>query len=216
MTCQTAESGGLKLAGVIVAAGLSSRMGEFKPLLPLHGKPVLLHEIDQLLSAGADSVVVVTGWRGEEVERALRGVSPRVRTVRNPRYREDMFLSVQAGVRALSADTDAFFFLPADCPAVSADTMRLLAETFRRDRPRVCFPVYQGRRGHPPLISCDLREDLLSFGGEGGLRQFLRRWPAEEVPVDDAEICRDMDTPEEYRRVLDSQEGASPARRGRP
>lgn len=198
----------MRLGGVIVAAGCSSRMGAFKPLLPLDEMktPILRQEVNLLLSQGVSHVLVVTGHRAKEVERTLSGSPKTVRTVYNPNYREDMFRSVQAGVAALPEGIDGFFFLPADCPAVEPATLERLAAAFETVCPPLCVPQYGGRRGHPPLISTELKGPLLAYDGEGGLKQFLRQYQALEIPVDDPEIMRDMDTPEEYQALLSARQ----------
>ena len=197
----------VKLGGIIAAAGLSTRMGAFKPLLPLDGRPILCREADLLLAAGADPLVVVTGHRADEVARALVGSPPAVRLLYNPDYRGDMFLSVRLGAAALPRETEAFFFLPADCPDVRPATLEGLLRAFRAARPDWCVPVYAGRRGHPPLLSGRLLAPLLAYGGEGGLKGFLRQYAPLEVPVDDPEVTRDMDTPEEYRSLTAGRRG---------
>ena len=86
----------MKIAGIIAAAGLSSRMGEFKPLLLLGGEPILHREVELLLSCGVSPVLVVAGHRADEVKAALQHFpADRVRVLWNERYKDDMFLSVQ-------------------------------------------------------------------------------------------------------------------------
>ena len=194
----------MKISAVIVAAGLSSRMGSFKPLLPIGNKSALQREVDTFLACGVSPVVVVCGHRADEVRSVLAPYREDVIAVFNPDYREDMFLSVKLGVASLPKDTEGFFFLPADCPAVSADSLLKLMEGFRLAQETICIPKYKGRRGHPPLLSGGLRRDIAEYQGGGGLKKFMSQYPVLEISVEDPEINRDMDTPEEYENLISS------------
>ncbi len=187
------------LAGVVLAGGLSTRMGAFKPLLPLGERTVLEEAIATLRDAGVADVVVVTGHRGDELAPAIGRAG--ARRVHNPRYEDGMYTSVQAGVAALHAGLDAFFLLPCDIPRADAATVRTLARarTAAGD-PAVVYPTHAGRRGHPPLIAARLVPDILTADPAGGLREVLHRFAggALEVEVDEPGILRDLDTRESY------------------
>lgn len=190
------------VCGLVLAAGLSSRMKAFKPLLPFRDSTVIEASVGSLLSGGAQCVVVVTGHRADEIEDLLsRRFGGRVRFVRNPDPAgTDMLASVRLGCAALPA-CDAFFLLPGDMPLVERGTFfRLLAA---RDGAKcVIFPTFEGRRGHPPLIDARLVPDILAYRGGDGLRG-LWRLHAELVrllAVEDAGVRIDLDTPEEYEK----------------
>ncbi len=196
------------ILGLVLAAGLSSRMGDFKPLMPLRGRTVLENTVDSLFSGGAASVVAVVGHRGGEVEALLRArYGARVQTVRNPDYaRSDMLRSIQTGCRALP-ECDAFFLLPGDMPFVRRSTFEKLRRA--RGTGGVIFPELDGRRRHPPLIDSRLIPEILSFEGPDGLRGLWRRHENEirAVPVDDEGVSLDLDTPEAYNRCRRRYEG---------
>lgn len=192
----------MKIAAVIVAAGLSSRMGSFKPLLPINGKPALVGEVESFLACGVSPVVVVCGHRADEVRSALDHFGGDVLCVFNPDYRGDMFLSVKRGVSSLPGDTRAFFFLPADCPAVAKATIARLMAGFDPTVGPICLPRFGPRCGHPPLLSAELIPHLLNYEGLGGLKGFMSQFSKLELSVEDPEIRRDMDTPQEYEKLL--------------
>ena len=197
----------MRLGGIILAAGRSTRMGAFKPLLPLNGRPVLCGEAELFLGLGISPILVVAGSRREEIAQVLAPYRAEVQVIRNPDSQGDMFSSVRVGAAALPRDLDGFFCLPSDCPAVSPHTLRRLADAFQAARPPLCVPFCRGKRGHPPLLAAELREPLLAYGGQGGLKQFLRQYQALEVPIEDPEITRDVDTPEDYRALLRCVQG---------
>jgi CTP:molybdopterin cytidylyltransferase MocA len=197
------------VCGLVTAAGLSSRMGAFKPLLPLGDRTVIECTVDSLLAAGADTVVIVVGYRGEELEARLLGrYGDRVIIAWNRDYAQtDMLQSVQIGCRALPG-CDGFFFLPGDMPLVRQDTVQRVLESWQTGRYDVVFPTRDGRRKHPPLISAQLIPEILAFSGEGGLRQ-LWTFHADSigtVTVDDLGVELDLDTPEDYRACMEQIE----------
>lgn len=115
---------------VLLAAGYSSRMGELKPLLPLGGTTVIRRQVEMLRSV-ADRIIVVTGYRGQEVERHLAGSGAYI--VQNSRFGEGMFTSVKAGIQALKPETSAFLILPVDYPLVTGRMIRRLLKVYQED-----------------------------------------------------------------------------------
>jgi CTP:molybdopterin cytidylyltransferase MocA len=188
-----------RLGAVVLAAGFSSRMGEFKPLLSLEGKSVLQRAAE--LFSGCGRLVIVTGHRAEEVEAEARRLH--VSTVLNPDFAQGMFSSVCAGVRGLEMETsglDGFFMLPVDVALIRPWTVHHVADFFSRHKPKVAFPTFLGERGHPPLISALVVPRILAHDGRGGLRTVLEDLKGEilDVPGFDRNILLDMDTPEAF------------------
>ncbi len=192
-----------KIAAVILAGGLSSRAPGFKPLLPLGDGTVISAVLDLFSEAGIDDIVVVTGYRSPELAPLLDRL--RVRHVLNERYEEGMFSSVVMGVKSLRSETDAFFLLPADMPLVRRHTITTLRKAYARTEADVIYPVFQQRRGHPPLISARCCPAILAWDRPEGLRSLLARYEptAKNVDVMDEGILIDLDTAEDYRRVAD-------------
>jgi uncharacterized radical SAM superfamily Fe-S cluster-containing enzyme/CTP:molybdopterin cytidylyltransferase MocA len=189
-------------AAIVLAAGYSSRAPGFKPLLPLGGATVIESTLDSLRRGGVTDIIVVVGHRAADLLSVLGGQP--VRTVINENYRDGMFSSVVAGVRALPADAGAFFLLPADMSLVSSHTVRLLARAGGKIGADIAYPVFAGRRGHPPLISVRLAPAILAWGGEGGLRPLLEGYEsgAVDVAVSDEGILLDLDSAEDYQRLI--------------
>ena len=196
------------ICGLVLAAGLSRRMGEFKPLLPFRGKTLIENTIDSILSSGAHQVVVVTGHRAEELEAILgEKYEGRVILTRNHEFAtSDMLRSIQIGCQAMP-ECDAFFLLPGDMPVVDAVTFQKVLA--RRDGTLgVIFPTLDGFRKHPPLVDYRLIPRILNFHGDGGLRRF---WQEQEalittVSVDDGGVWVDLDTQEDYKKCKEKYE----------
>jgi len=194
------------VVAIVLAAGFSERMGEFKPLLPLGGVTILERCVTLFRGAGIDDVRVVTGHRGAELEPLLARLG--VRVVANPRYREGMFSSVVAGVATLGAEVDYFFVLPVDVPLVRAATIRRLLELCRREHADVIYPRFMGMRGHPPLIAARHAREIAAWEGEGGLKAALAQWEstALDVEVADGNILLDMDALDDYKLLQEKVE----------
>ena len=188
-----------RFGAVIPAAGLSSRMGAFKPLLPYSGSTVIEATVASVIPY-ADAVAVL-GKRADELEALLSECfCGRLTTALNPDYAAtDMLASVKIGLRAMGA-CDAFFLLPADMPAIPSGVFEALTGAFDGTAEAI-YPVMNGRRGHPPLISARLIPEILAYEGGGGLRAILSGRRVKEIPVTDCGILTDLDTPADYEKA---------------
>jgi len=177
-------------------------MGDFKPLMPFRGKTLIENTINSVLSGGAQSVVVVTGHRGKELEDFLQyHYGEQVLFARNQNYAEtDMMCSIRIGCQALPL-CDAFFLLPGDMPVVGQETFHILRKVRPLDSVSIVIPTLEGYRKHPPLIDSRLIPEILAFRGNGGLRQLWQQYDELicTVPVDDAGVWVDLDTQEDYQ-----------------
>ena len=194
----------MRTAGLILAAGLSSRMGTLKQLLPLDGKPFIAHAADVFFDAGIADVRVVTGFRADEVRSALR---PRpVRFLHNDAYAStEMFDSVRIGLADLLYDgVDRAFLLPADMPYVPASILPLLIARMDETGADAIFPSRNMRRLHPPLLNADCMRRLYAYDGTNGLRGGFAACVerAEYVVTDEIGCTIDVDTPDDYDRLL--------------
>ena len=188
------------LAGVILAAGLSSRMRELKPLLPLDGVPAVLRVAGAYRDGGLEAVVVL-GFGADRVAPILDGHG--VRYVVNLGFEDGMYSSVRCGVQALSPDVGAFFVHPVDCALVRSETLGLLARSAGSSATSIMYPVHGAARGHPPLVPAALRDAILAEEPQGGLKELLTRWEATacDVHVDDPNVLLDMDDAAAYERL---------------
>ena len=189
----------MKLAALILAAGYSSRMGGFKPLMTLGGRSLLAHCAEVLDAVPLARVVVVTGHRHREVTEEGRRLG--LDCLENPHHDQGMFSSIVAGLRRLGA-VDGVLLLPVDIPLVRPATVIALAAAF--DGATTIIPHFRGMPGHPPLLAGPLIPKILTDDGRGGLRRLLAQLPRSEVltlPVWDQGILLDADTPEDWIRL---------------
>jgi molybdenum cofactor cytidylyltransferase len=201
------------IAAIILAAGLSRRMGQPKMLLPWGKVSVIEHVISVFMAAGVRDIVVVTGGAWQEVEKVIEPYS--VRRVHNSDYASgEMLSSLQCGLRALTNEMEAALIGLGDQPQVEARTVRLVCDSFR-DRPSgLVVPSFNMRRGHPWLVARSLWGELLNMQPQASPRDFLNRHAAQiqYVETDTSSILADLDTPEDYRRARPGQKPSGGAK----
>jgi molybdenum cofactor cytidylyltransferase len=206
-----------QLPAIVVAAGLSRRMGTPKPLLPwTDGRPLILSVVQSLLSGGASPVTVVLGHEAERVRTVLTAefaADSGVNSLLNPRYNTgEMLSSVQAAASRLPDDCGAFMVALGDQPGIRPRTLGQLIDawTHAASTVRIVAPEYAGKRGHPLVISADLVPELLALDPDRHtLRDLVQRHVDQRltVAVDDPAVTRDLDDPDQYRRALQAWPG---------
>jgi molybdenum cofactor cytidylyltransferase len=191
-----------RFAAIVLAGGLSTRMKQIKPLLTLGDATITDHVIGTFLGAGV-AVLLVVGYRGGEIKAAIK--KRPITIIENHDYEKGMFSSIQAGVRRLAPAHRGFFVLPVDIPLVRPATVRRLMAAAAGNPASIIYPVYKGDRGHPPLVPASLVPEILGWAGEGGLKAVLKANErlALDIPVPDSNILFDIDTPEDYARLLE-------------
>lgn len=189
----------MRTGAVIVAAGMSSRMGDFKPMLNIGSISIAQRVISTLQQAGVNRIVVVTGYQAVTLERHL--ANQNVVFLRNNDYRNtQMFDSARIGLNYLKDKCDKILFTPVDIPLFTALTV---TELLRCEEQLAC-PECEGKTGHPILISSSLVNEIASDWGEGGLQGAIGRLgiPMVHIPVNDPGILQDADTPFDYEKLL--------------
>ncbi|WP_246761253.1 NTP transferase domain-containing protein [Erwinia sp. BNK-24-b] len=181
---------------IMLAAGLSSRMGHWKMLLPWKDLTVLDSALQNAL-AFCDTVILVTGHRAAELRQRYAD-RPSVRLCHNADYMAGMFSSVRCGAAALLPG-ERFFIVPGDMPAIDPNVYRLLWHY------RTCYcllPSYAGGNGHPALLPAIMREHILAAPETETLRTLMQICGRESLPVTSSTIHWDVDTPAQYQRLL--------------
>jgi 4-nitrophenyl phosphatase len=197
-----------RIAGIILAAGASTRFGRPKQLLDWGGVSLLAHVADEALAAGLAPVVVVLGSQAEAARVAL-GERP-VHAVMNWRWGEGLSTSVQVGLTALPPRTEAAILIQCDQPLLTADLLRALVIRFEETGAAIVHPTYAGRRGTPTLFAHRLFSDLAAVSGDQGGRTLITRHAGEvaTVEVADPDVLADVDTPADYERLQRSVSGS--------
>ena len=200
---EPAPEKGRAIAGVVLAAGRSSRMGGPNKLLAeIGGKPLVRIVVDAVLASRARPVVVVTGHQRDKVEAALAGLS--VKFVHNPHFADGLGTSLKAGIAALPADADGAIVCLGDMPQVDAALIDRLIGAFDPDHGAlVVLPTIDGKRGNPVVWSRRFFPDLMTVEGDVGARYLIGRYTeaVAEVPLSGTAALTDVDTPEALEAV---------------
>ncbi len=192
-------------SAVILAAGYSSRLKLFKPLLTL-GKTTIIERVTTLFKeAGIEEVRVVVGHNRDELLPVVKRTG--ATGVVNTGFADGMLSSVITGVESLGSETEAFFILPADIPLVRLWTIRRLIKAWTEQPQKIIHPCFQGKRGHPPLIPYGYSRDITESEGKGGLKAILAQLEPQaiEIEVPDENILFDVDTAADYKSLLDRE-----------
>lgn len=191
------------ISAILLAAGESKRMGRLKPGLPLGNSTILEQSIDNLVHSRIDELIVVLGYRAQELMEKVAG--RQVKTVINPDYEQGMSTSVIAGLHMVDDKAQAVLFALADQPFIDSKIVDKLIDGFSRHSKGIVVPAYRGRRGHPVIFAVRYREELLRLRGDVGGRQIIKEHTDDvlEIPVDSESINVDIDTMSDYGAYLD-------------
>jgi molybdenum cofactor cytidylyltransferase len=203
------------IAGIVLAAGASSRYGQPKQLLDFHGEPFVRKVAKTALAAGLSPVVVVTGANAELVEAAVRDLP--VLVARNAQWREGQAASVRAGIAALDPLPTPFstemrgkwgrenggaIFLLVDQPQVTVHVLEALKGRHAEGLFPIVAPLAADRRANPVLFDRVTFPELVKLEGDVGGRAVMRQFPVEYVPWHDESLLFDVDDEEDYRKLM--------------
>ncbi len=177
--------------GLVIAAGLSSRMGRNKLLLDLDGQTVIKRCVASI-APFCERTIVVTGHMMEEVTFALSGM-PGIEFVHNPDYPDGMFSSVKAGLAAVASERCVF--LPGDYVLVAPSVVKKLLS----EEGDILVPRHEGKAGHPVVFSRKAIDEIINDKNLTTLRDFVEASQVKYLDVDCEGILMDMDTEEDYR-----------------
>ena len=194
-----------RVAGIVLAAGASTRMGEDKALLQWDGATLLERVVATLRTAGANPIRIVLGANIENVTAQLTLTSPEV--VHNPDWKQGMLSSLHAGLRSLpdnDNDVTGALVWPVDHPCVSSRLVRQMIERFEKSRPPIVLPVHKGRRGHPTLFSAQLFPELLAAPLDEGARRVVRAHADAILAIETEEdgVLLNLNDRETYEQLL--------------
>jgi len=193
------------IAAIVPAAGMSTRMGRNKLLLPFKGKPLIVHAVETLLASKIEEVIVVLGHEAERVRDELEGMP--VKLIENPGYREGMSTSIRAGLSVVSRRAVAIMIYLADQPLLEPAEVNRLVEAFAEGKNRgksVVVPFFRGQRGNPVILDSQYKDAMLEVVGEVGCKRVIKRNPDKVfvVEMETDHVVRDIDRLEDYRALV--------------
>jgi molybdenum cofactor cytidylyltransferase len=195
------------ISAIILAAGASSRMGQAKAAMPFGqtGESVLSRVVNTLLAGGVPDVVVVAGAHIDAVSQAMPRNERRARVVEHPRWQQGQLSSLLAGLDAVDAPLlEAVMVTPVDVPLVTPFTVAAVISAWRRTRAPIVRPASGERHGHPVMFDRSIFEDLRAADPNIGAKAVFATYRDRivNVEVKDSGAFEDIDTPEDYERLL--------------
>ncbi len=195
------------VAGVLLAAGTSSRMGSNKLLFELDGESILRGAVRRALAGGLSPLLVVLGHESDKAARELEGLP--CQWALNPLYEQGINSSLKSGILAVPPQARAAMVLLADMPFVTPEMIAAMIARYRETRAPLVISDYEGVNAPPMLYDCSLFNELLMMTGEGCGRQVVKRHRGEaEVLAWPAAALGDIDVPEDFARVREGRGGA--------
>jgi len=190
------------ISAIILAAGESKRMGEPKQLMPFGQSTILEKAIDNLLSSAVNEIIVVLGYKAEEVLKTI--ATKPVKIAINPDYKQGMSTSIIAGLSLIARQAQAVMLALGDQPLVDSQTINQLIEEFYNHDKGIVVPTYHGKRGHPVIFAIKYKQKLLGLTGDIGGREVIKDHPDDilEVAVDSESVISDIDTRADYQSRL--------------
>lgn len=189
-----------KIACILLAAGESKNMKEFKPLLPFGDSTIALHIVTLLKKLSIEPIIVVTGYKAKQLEKHL--FFTKVQFVKNERYHStDMFESVKLGIQNIKEDCDRVLIMPIDMPNISQETIQ--------NEINIHTPIittqYKGQSGHPVIIDYDVALEICQYTGSNGLRGAIENshYPIVRLEVEDEGVLQNISTQEQYKEVIE-------------
>jgi len=194
----------INIAGIILAAGTSSRMGKPKQLLTYKGKTLLNWVLETAIQSSLSRVVLVLGHSAAEIQKTLD--YPNIPIIFNAQYHQGQSSSIRHGINALEPSTNAAMFLLGDQPLIKTATINALISSYTEKQSLITVPTFQGKRGNPVIFDRRLFPQLETLSGDSGGRVLFDENVDQIaiVEVDDPGILMDVDSFEDYEKLQQS------------
>lgn len=195
------------IVGILLAAGLSTRMGEPKQLLPFKGSTIIETVVNNMLQAKFQEVIVVIGHCADKIQPLLNQLP--VKIVVNPNYHEGMLTSAQEGIRSIkhnnTCNQSSFSIMLVDQPQITSKLIDIVIDAYGHTDKGIVLPSYNYRRGHPVIFHHKYADDILALDTDsGGVRSLFNKYSQDihYVDVDTDAVLRDIDYREDYKMAL--------------
>ncbi|BBB48532.1 nucleotidyltransferase family protein [Pelolinea submarina] len=189
-----------KIAGLIMAAGGSSRLDSPKQLLKWGDQLLINHVLDVIMKAGIDPIYLVLGSHAEEIRKVLP--SSGINILTNPDWREGMSTSIKCGLNALGEDVEGTFIFLSDQPFVFPELIRAITVKFTDTGAQISAPRVNGRQCNPVLFRRSFFPDLMTISGDRGAKNLISQHEVAWVDWPDERLLLDIDSAEDYRRAF--------------
>jgi CTP:molybdopterin cytidylyltransferase MocA len=200
---ETHDDGMKSVSAILLSAGSSQRMGTPKALLKIGDKTFLQHLVDVVQGAGITDVHIVLGAETETLRSQLSWYHGNV--VVNADWQSGQLSSIITGINSLNAETcSGILVCPVDHPLVTSPVIKELVRAFEESKKQIVVPTYQGRRGHPIILSSKLFQEIKDASAEIGLRNVVHAHEDDicEVATEEQGVLINVDTPDDYQKYI--------------
>ncbi|MDD3374914.1 MAG: nucleotidyltransferase family protein [Candidatus Omnitrophica bacterium] len=190
---------------IVLSAGLSSRFGSPKALASLNGQTVIEHLLHNLVLSCLDEIIIVLGAEAERIEPYILK-HKKAKVVYNKDYNFGQTSSFQVGLQSLDKNVNGFMLLPVDYPLVRSETIDFLISKFLKDSEKITIPVFENKKGHPPIFPVSLKNEFLLLSADKGLNAVAHRYP-EKIKLEevlDFGVTQTFNTSEEFKNLTSS------------
>lgn len=192
-------------AGIILAAGMSTRFGSLKQLLKIGDSTLLSMVVNTAIKSNLDRVVLVLGYKADAIKASMgeKLLNSGITTVVNPRYQEGMSTSLQCGLKEIQDEFPSIMVLMGDQPLLRYEIINLILRAFRSSGKEICAPVHNGRRGLPVCFTKRFYDDIFAIKGDMGAREIIRNNPEEiiSIKIEDPESFLDIDDKNDFEKI---------------
>jgi len=193
----------MRISGALLAAGKSERIGKNKLLLPFGKHTVIEESLFQLTESGLDEIVVVTGFQMEKIRKLIEDrFGKKIKVVYNENYNAGRGESIKCALRNIDERSDAILFMVADKPSIKSDLIKKALDEFKRKSPLILYVQTPNGRGHPVIFSKALFDDLMEFEGEPTGNAIFEKYRDDTIVIEDESPQIDIDTIEDYNRIV--------------
>ncbi|AGB41025.1 putative MobA-like protein [Halobacteroides halobius DSM 5150] len=192
------------VSAIVLAAGMSTRLDKdkSKQLLSLGKKTIIETVINKLLASEVEEIIVVVGYQAGMIRSLIQ--SKEVKICYNKDYKLGQSTSLKKGLLSIASNCKAILCVLADQPLVRKETINQLITEFKVEGELIVAPEYKEHRGNPVLFSADLKSEMLKISGDRGARDLIDKYRKQSklIKVDDQGVIFDVDTKEDYLRLL--------------
>ena len=193
---------GEKVAGIILSAGASTRMGTPKQLLPIQGGTILGRVLNEALNSDLDKVILVLGHKAKDIMEVLGPIltHPKLKVIENKHYKEGLSTSIIAGLSQVEGSHGHVMILLGDMPSITSNLINLLLRAFLASHKPLGAIKLKGKRSHPVIFSRTLYHELHALRGDVGAKGLFQKYRDRVCLVEPEESYdnRDIDTQEDY------------------
>jgi molybdenum cofactor cytidylyltransferase len=191
-----------KISAIILAAGISSRMGFLKQTANIKGKSLLELVLDKVRKFPFYEIILVLGYKHEEVMKALKLKFEKV--VINEEYEKGISSSLKKGVLNISKDSEAFAVFLADMPLIKEESIEKVISEFNERSCLIVAPIFNKVIGHPVIFHRSLIPEIINLEGDIGAKKVIEKYKDEAcfIEIDDEGVLIDIDTPKDLEEVL--------------